>query len=64
MGPLLVEKKHQIGWVLEKAPVSARGRLELIWAPHWSTLYKDNALITNSTLRPKTENTYSIFFFK
>lgn len=62
MDPPPVEKKHQIGWVPEKGPMNARGRLELIWAPHWSTLYKTMHQHTNSTFRPKIENTFSIFF--
>lgn len=38
MDPLLDEKKHQTGWAPEKGPMNARGRLERIWAPRWSTL--------------------------
>lgn len=38
VGPLLAGKRHQIGWGPEKGPMNARGRLELIWVPHWSTL--------------------------
>lgn len=49
MGPLLVEKKHLIGWVPRMGPMNARGRLELTGALHWSTLQrKKRVFIINS----------------
>lgn len=39
-GPLLVEKKHLIGWVPRMGPMNARGRLELTGALRWSTLQR------------------------
>lgn len=50
-GPLLVEKKHQIGWVPRMGPMNARGRLELTGAPHLSTLQRKKKSIYYSQSR-------------
>lgn len=48
-GPLPAEKKHLIGWVPEKGPMNARGRLELTGALRWSTLQRKRALFTTNS---------------